>query len=166
MTSINDVADLPKRLEAWASGQGYRKSFGIDAERAMANDLRKLLSLTVQQAKALEDSQERAHALEQRLPTSQTDDLEPEFRAESETSPADPLEEAARLDRRARRDAKLARAALQQEVLAAYSRGISKSVLSQVSGMTRQTVDRVLGEWKRKPPKIAGREAETPITLI
>lgn len=160
MTSINDVADLPKLLEAWASGNGYRKSFGIDAERAMVEDLRKLLSLTVQQAKALEDSQERAHALEQRLPTSQTDDLEP-------APPlADPLEEAARLDREARRDAKLARAALQQEVLAAYSRGISKSVLSQVSGMTRQTVDRVLGEWKRKPPKIAGRGDETPITLI
>lgn len=160
MTSINDVADLPKRLEAWAGGKGYRESFGIDAERAMVDDLRKLLSLTVQQAKALEDSQGRAHALEQRLPTSQTDDLEPEPPA------GDPLEEAARLDRKARRDAKLARAALQQEVLAAYSRGVSKSVLSSVSGMTRQTVDRVLGEWKRKPPKIAGREDETPITLI
>ncbi len=160
MTSINDVADLPKLLEAWASGKGYRGAFGIDAERAMAEDLRKLLSLTVQQAKALEDSQGRAHALEQRLPTSQTDDLEPEPPAD------DPLEEAARLDRRARREAKLARAVLQQEVLAAYARGISKSVLSQVSGMTRQTVDRVLGEWKRKPPKIAGREDETPLTLI
>lgn len=160
MTSINDVADLPKRLEAWASGKGYRESFGIDAERAMVKDLRKLLSLTVQQAKALEDSQERAFALEQRTPTSQTDDLEPKPPA------GDPLEEAARLDREARRDAKLARAALQQEVLAAYSRGVSKSVLSQVSGMTRQTVDRVLGEWKRKPPKIARPEDETPITLI
>ena len=160
MTSINDVADLPKRLEAWAGGKGYRESFGIDAERAMAEDLRKLLSLTGQQAKAVEDLQEQVHALEQRLPTSQTEDLEPEPPA------ADPLEAAARLDRRARRDAKLARAALQQEVLAAYSRGISKSVLSQVSGMTRQTVDRVLGEWTRKPPKIAGKGDETPITLI
>ena len=160
MTSINDVADLPKRLERWAAGEGYRKSFGIDAERAMADDLRKLLSLTVQQAKALEDSQERAHALEQRLPTSQTEDLEPA------PPSGDPLEEAARLDRKARRDAKLARAALQQEVLAAYSRGVSKSVLSDVSGMTRQTVDRVLGEWKRKPPKITGRENETPVALI
>lgn len=158
MTSINDVADLPKRLEAWAGGKGYRESFGIDAERAMVEDLRKLLALTVQQAKALEDSQGRAHALEQRLPTSQTDDLEPEPPAD------DPLEEAARLDRKARRDAKLARAALQQEVLAAYARGVSKSVLSQGSGMTRQTVDRVLGEWKRKPPKIS--EDETPLTLI
>lgn len=159
MTSINDVADLPKRLEAWADGEGYRGGYGIDAEKGMADDLRKLLSLTVQQATALEDSQERAYALEQRLPTSQTDDLEPE-------PPLDgPLEEAARLDRKARRDAKLARAALQQEVLAAYSRGVSKSVLSSVSGMTRQTVDRVLGEWKRKPPKI-GKEDETPITLI
>ena len=158
MTSINDVADLPKRLEAWASGKGYREAFGIDAERAMADDLRKLLSLTVQQAKALEDSQEHVHALEQRLPTSQTEDLEP--------GPAldDPLEEAARLDRKARRDAKLARAALQQEVLAAYSRGVSKSVLSSVSGMTRQTVDKVLGQWKRKPPKIG--DDETPLTLI
>ena len=159
MTSINDVADLPKRLEAWAGGKGYREAFGIDAERAMAEDLRKLLSLTVQQAKALEDSQEQVHSLEQRLPLSQTEDLEPQPPAD------DPLEEAARLDRRARRDAKLARAALQQEVLSAYSRGISKSVLSQVSGMTRQTVDRVLGEWKRKPPKI-GKEDETPLTLI
>lgn len=162
MTSINDVADLPKRLEDWAGGKGYRKSFGIDAERAMAEDLRKMLSLTVQQAKALEDSHERAYALEQRLPTSQTDDLEPEFRAES--VPVDPLERAARLDRKARRDAKLARAALQQEVLAAYSRGVSKSVLSTVSGMTRQTVDKVLGQWKRKPPKIG--DDETPLTLI
>ena len=158
MTSINDIADLPKLLEGWASGKGYRDAFGIDAERAMADDLRKLLSLTVQQARALEDSQERAYALEQRLPTSQTDDLEPEPPA------ADPLEEAARLDRKARRDAKLARAALQQEVLAAYSRGVSKSVLSAVSGMTRQTVDRVLGQWKRKPPKID--EDETPLTLL
>jgi len=159
MTSINDVADMPKRLEAWASGKGYRESFGIDAERAMAGDLRKLISLTVQQAKALEDSQEHAHNLEQRLPTSHTDGLEPEPPA------GDPLEEAARLDRKARRDAKLARAALQQEVLAAYSRGVSKSALSSLSGMTRQTVDRVLGQWKRKPPKI-GKEDETPLTLI
>ena len=158
MTSINDVADLPKRLEAWAEGNGYRGGYGIDAEKGMAADLRKLLSLTVQQAKALEDSQERALALEQRLPTSQTDDLEPE------PALGDPLEEAARLDRKARRDAKLARAALQQEVLAAYSRGVSKSVLSAVSGMTRQTVDKVLGQWKRKPPRID--EDETPLTLI
>lgn len=160
MTSINDIADLPKRLEKWANGDGYRGGFGIDAERAMAEDLRKLLSLTVQQAKALEDSREHAHALEQRLPTSQTDDLEPKPALD------DPLEEAARLDRRARRDAKLTRAALQQEVLAAYSRGVSKSVLSSVSGMTRQTVDRVLGQWKRKPPKIDSPEDETPLTLI
>lgn len=159
MTSINDVAGLPKLLESWAGGKGYRGAFGIDAERAMVEDLRKLLSLTVQQAKALEDSQERAYALEQRLPTSQTDDLEPEPPA------GDPLEEAARLDRKARRDAKLARAALQQEVLAAYSRGVSKSALSAVSGMTRQTVDKVLGQWKRKPPKIDAGE-ETPLTLI
>jgi hypothetical protein len=159
MTSINDVADLPKRLEKWANGDGYRGGFGIDAERGMVADLRKLLSLTVQQAKALEDSQELANALEQRLPTSQTVDLKPD-------SPLDdPLEEAARLDRKARRDAKLARAALQQEVLAAYSRGVSKSALSTLSGMTRQTVDRILGQWKRKPPKI-GKEDETPLTLI
>lgn len=158
MTSINDVADLPKRLEDWADGKGYRKSFGIDAERSMAEDLRKLLSLTVQQAKALEDSQEQAHALEQLLPTSQTDDLVPEPALD------DPLEEAARLDRKARRDAKLARAALQQEVLAAYSRGVSKSVLSSVSGMTRQTVDRVLGQWKRKPPRFG--DGETQPTLF
>ena len=160
MTSINDVADLPKLLEEWASGKGYREAFGIDAERAMADDLQKLLSLTVQQAKAVEDLQEQVHGLEQRLPASQTEDLEPEPPAD------DPLEEAARLDRRARRDAKLARAALQQEVLAAYSRGVSKSVLSQVSGMTRQTVDRVLGEWKRKPPKFSRPGDKTPITLI
>lgn len=159
MTSINDVADLPKRLEGWANGKGYREAFGIDAERKMAEDLRKLLSLTVQQAKALEVAQEHAYALEQRLPASQTDDLEPE------PALGDPLEEAARLDRKARRDAKLARAALQQEVLAAYSRGVSKSVLSDVSGMTRQTVDKVLGQWKRKPPKIDAGE-ETPLTLI
>ena len=157
MTSINDVADLPRRLEDWADGKGYRGSFGIDAERAMSEDLRKLLSLTVQQAKALEDSQERAIALEQRLPTSQTDDLEPKPPAE------DPLEEAARLDRKARRDAQLARAALQQEVLAAYSRGVSKSVLSQVSGMTRQTVDRVLGQWKRRPPRFGDGETQTTL---
>lgn len=158
MTSINDVADLPKHLEGWANGKGYRKAFGIDAERKMVEDLRKLLSLTVQQAKALEVAQEYAYALEQRLPASQTDDLEPE------PALGDPLEEAARLDRKARRDAKLARAALQQEVLAAYSRGVSKSVLSSVSGMTRQTVDKVLGQWKRKPPKIG--DDETPLTLI
>ena len=158
MTSINDVADLPKLLEGWADGQGYRGSFGIDAERAMAEDLRKLLSLTVQQARALEDSQERARALEQQLPASPTEDTEPE------PALGDPLEEAARLDRKARRDAQLARAALQQEVLAAYSRGVSKSVLSSVSGMTRQTVDRVLGQWKRKPPRFG--DGETQPTLF
>ena len=158
MTSINDVADLPRLLEGWASGKGYRGSFGIDAERSMAEDLRKLLSLTVQQAKAVEDLQEQVHGLEQRLPTSQTDDLEPKPPTE------DPLEEAARLDRKARRDAQLARAALQQEVLAAYSRGVSKSVLSQVSGMTRQTVDRVLGQWKRRPPRFG--DGETQPTLF
>lgn len=158
MTSINDVADLPKRLEDWAAGMGYRGAFGIDAERAMAADLRKLLSLTVQQAKALEDSQEHVYALEQRLPTSQTDDLEPTPTLD------DPLEEAARLDRQARRDAQLARAALQQEVLSAYSRGVSKSALSSVSGMTRQTVDRVLGQWKRKPPRFG--DGETQPTLF
>ena len=160
MTSINDVADLPKRLKAWADGKGYRGAFGIDAERAMAGDLRRLISLTVQQAKALEDFQERAHALEQRLPTSHTDDLEPEPALD------DPLEAAARLDRKARRDAKLARAALQQEVLAAYSRGVSKLALSSVSGMTRQTVDRVLGQWKRKPPKIGDGEDGAQLTMI
>lgn len=158
MTSINDVAYLPKRLEAWACGNGYREAFGIDAERSMVEDLRKLLSLTVRQAEALETAQEHVYALEQRLPTSQTDDLEPEPALD------DPLEEAARLDRKARRDAKLARAALQQEVLAAYSRGVSKSALSAVSGMTRQTVDKILGQWKRKPPKIG--DDETPLTLI
>ena len=158
MTSINDVADLPKRLEDWAGGQGYRGSFGIDAERAMAEDLRKLLSLTVHQARALEDSQERTRALEQQLPTSPAEDREPE------PAIGDPLEEAARLDRKARRDAQLARAALQQEVLAAYSRGVSKSVLSSVSGMTRQTVDRVLGQWKRKPPRFG--DGETQPTLF
>ena len=158
MTSINDVADLPRLLDGWAGGQGYRGSFGIDAERAMAGDLRKLLSLTVHQAKALEDSQERARALEQQLPASPTEDPEPE------PAPGDPLEEAARLDRKARRDAQLARAALQQEVLAAYSRGVSKSVLSSVSGMTRQTVDRVLGQWKRRPPRFG--DGETQPTLF
>ena len=158
MTSINDVADLPRLLEGWASGKGYRGSFGIDAERAMAGDLRKLLSLTVHQAKALEDSQERARSLEQQLPTSSTEDRGPE------PALGDPLEEAARLDRKARRDAQLARAALQQEVLAAYSRGVSKSVLSEVSGMTRQTVDRVLGQWKRKPPRFD--DGETQPTLF
>lgn len=160
MTSINDVADLPKRLEEWSGGKGYRKAFGIDAERAMVEDLRKLLSLTVQQAKALEDSQEHARSLERLLPTSQTEDLEPE------PALGDPLEEAARLDRKARRDATLARAALQQEVLAAYSRGVSKSALSTLSGMTRQTVDRVLGQWKRKPPKILEEGDETQLILI
>lgn len=158
MTSINDVADLPKLLEEWASGKGYRGAFGIDAERSMAEDLRKLLSLTVHQARALEDSQERTRDLEQRLPTSPTEDRGPE------PALGDPLEEAARLDRKARRDAQLARAALQQEVLAAYSRGVSKSVLSSVSGMTRQTVDRVLGQWKRKPPRFG--DGETQPTLF
>lgn len=154
MTSINDVADLPKILDDWAGGQGYRGSFGIDAERSMSEDLRKLLSLTVHQARALEDSQERARAMEQQLPTSPTEDRGPD------PALGDPLEEAARLDRKARRDAQLARAALQQEVLAAYSRGVSKSVLSSVSGMTRQTVDRVLGQWKRKPPRFGDGEAQ------
>ena len=54
-------------------------------------------------------------------------------------------------------------------MLQAYSQGVSKSTLSEVSGLTRQTVDRVLGQWKRRPPNGRFNDSagsETPLTLI
>lgn len=145
MASMNDLVDIPKQLGLWEEGKGYRSGYGIDAERALVKDVRTLVSLCVQQSSALEETQARAEELMKRLPASQTERLEPEDRS-SET----PLEAAAREDRKARRQAKLARAALQAEVLNAYSAGISKTVLSDVSGMTRQTIDRLLGVWERR----------------
>lgn len=147
MASMNDLIDIPKQLGLWEEGKGYRSGYGIDAERALVKDVRTLVSLSVRQSSALEETQARVEELMKRLPASQTEDLEPEDRS-SET----PLEAAAREDRKARRQAKLARAALQEEVTRAYSAGISKSVLSDISGMTRQTIDRLLGVWERKRP--------------
>lgn len=145
MASMNDIADIPRQLGMWEEGKGYRSGYGIDAERALVKDVRTLVSLCVQQSSALEEAQDLAAALEERIPPSQTEDLYLEDRP-TET----PLEVAARTDRKARRQAKLARAALQEEVTRAYSAGISKSVLSDISGMTRQTIDRLLGVWERK----------------
>lgn len=145
MASMNDLVDIPKQLGLWEEGKGYRSGYGIDAERALVKDVRTLVSLCVQQSSALEETQARAEELMKRLPAPQTEGIEPEDRS-SET----PLEAAAREDRKARRQAKLARAALQEEVTRAYSAGISKSVLSDISGMTRQTIDRLLGVWERK----------------
>lgn len=147
MASLNDLVDLPKQITAWEEGKGFRGSYGIEAERALVKDVRTLISLCVQQSSALEEAQARAEELMKRLPTPQTEGLEPEDRS-SET----PLEAAARENRKARRQAKLARVALQEEVTRAYSAGISKSVLSDISGMTRQTIDRLLGVWERKRP--------------
>lgn len=151
MASLNDLVDLPKQISAWEAGEGFRKSYGIDAERALVKDLRTLTAICVQQGVALEESQARVEELMKRLPTSQTDDLEPE-----DTSSETPLEAAARADRKARRQAKLAREALREEVMNAYSTGISKTVLSDVSGMTRQTIDRLLGVWERSRPQSSG----------
>ena len=147
MASLNDLVDLPKQITAWEEGKGFRGSYGIEAERALVKDLRTLLAICVQQSGALEDSRSRVEELMTRLPPSQTGDLEPE-----DTSHETPLEAAAREDRKARRQAKLSRAALQGEVLNAYSAGIPKTVLSEVSGMTRQTIDRLLGVWERRKP--------------
>ena len=155
MASMNDLVDLPKQITAWEEGKGFRGSYGIEAERALVKDVRTLISLCVRQSSALEEAQARAEELMKRLPASQTEDLEPEDRS-SET----PLEAAAREDRKARRQAKLARAALQEEVTRAYSAGISKSVLSDISGMTRQTIDRLLGVWERKRPGDESTQAE------
>lgn len=145
MASLNDLVDLPKQITSWEEGKGFRGSYGIEAERALVKDVRTLLAICVQQGGTLEDSQARVEELMSRLPASQTGDLEPE-----DTSHETPLEAAAREDRKARRRAKLARAALQEEVMSAYSAGISKTVLSDVSGMTRQTIDRLLGVWERR----------------
>jgi hypothetical protein len=153
MASLNDLVDLPKQITSWEEGKGFRGAYGIEAERALVKDVRTLLSLSIQQASALEDSQARAEELMSRLPTSQTDDLEQE-----DTSHETPLEAAARADRKARRQAKLARAALQDEVMNAYSAGISKTVLSDVSGMTRQTIDRLLGVWERRKSSPSAEE--------
>lgn len=156
MASMNDLVDIPKQLELWGEGKGYRSGYGIDAERALSEDVRTLVSLCVQQSSALEEARAREEELRKRLPASQTDDLEPE-----DTSSETPLEAAARVDRRARRQAKLARAALQEEVTRAYSAGISKSVLSDISGMTRQTIDRLLGVWERKSKAAAQAQEES-----
>lgn len=145
MASLNDLVDLPKHITSWEEGKGFRGYYGIEAERALVRDVRTLLSLCVQQSGALEDREARLEELMKRLPTSQTDELELE-----DTSNETPLEAAARADRKARRQARLARAALQDEVMNAYSAGISKTVLSDVSGMTRQTIDRLLGVWERR----------------
>lgn len=147
MASLNDLVDLPKQITSWEEGKGFRGLYGIEAERGLVSDLRTLLALCVQQGGALDESRARVEELMSRLPTSQTDDLEPE-----DTSNETPLEAAARADRKARRQAKLARASLQDEVMNAYSAGISKTVLSDVSGMTRQTIDRLLGVWERRKP--------------
>lgn len=145
MASLNDLVDLPKQITSWEEGKGFRGSYGIEAERALLKDLRTLLAICVQQSGALEESQARVEELMKSLPTSQAGDLE------SEDSPSEtPLEAAARTYRKARLQAKLARASLQDEVMNAYSAGISKTVLSDVSGMTRQTIDRLLGVWERR----------------
>ena len=166
MASVNDLVDLPKQITAWEAGEGFRKSYGIDAERALIKDLRTLLALCVQQSGALEEAQERIAALEESYPSSVVD----ESSVDTEPAAGSPLEEAARQDRRARRQAKLARSALQEHVLQAYSQGISKSTLSEVSGLTRQTIDRVLGQWKRRPPRGSEENeadgTETSLTLI
>lgn len=147
MASLNDLVDLPKQITSWEEGKGFRGAYGIEAERALVKDVRTLLAICVQQSGALEDSRARVEELMGLLPTSQTGDLEP-----GDISNETPLEAAARADRRARRQARLARAALQDEVMNAYSTGISKTVLSDVSGMTRQTIDRLLGVWERRKP--------------
>lgn len=149
MASLNDLVDLPRQITSWEEGKGFRGSYGIEAERALVKDVRTLLAICVQQSGALEDSRSRVEELMSRLPTSQTDELEPEDPSASPASET-PLEAAARVDRKARRQAKLARSALQDEVMNAYSAGISKTVLSDVSGMTRQTIDRLLGVWERR----------------
>lgn len=165
MASVNDLVDLPKHIHAWEEGKGFRKAYGIDAERALVKDLRTLLALCVQQSGALEEARERAALLERHVPTSTPDEITEDV----EQAVDSPLEEAARQDRRARRQARLARAALQEHVLQAYSQGVSKSTLSEVSGLTRQTIDRVLGQWKRRPPKDSVENGsggtETPLTL-
>lgn len=155
MASLNDLVDLPKQITSWEEGKGFRGSYGIEAERALVKDVRTLLAICVQQSGALEDSQARVEELMRRLPASQTDDLTP-----ADTSSETPLEAAARADRGARRQAKLARAALQEEVLNSYSAGISKTVLSDISGMTRQTIDRLLGVWERQKPGSQGGEVQ------
>ena len=155
MASMNDLVDIPKQLGLWEEGKGYRSGYGIDAERALVKDVRTLVSMCVQQSSALEEAQDLTAALYERIPPAQTEDLDLEDRP-SET----PLEAAARVDRKARRQAKLARAALQEEVTRAYSAGISKSVLSDISGMTRQTIDRLLGVWERKRPGDESTQAE------
>ena len=81
MASVNDLVDLPKQITAWEAGEGFRKSYGIDAERALVKDLRTLLALCVQQSGALEEAQERIAALEGSLSRSEVDeatgDLDP-----------------------------------------------------------------------------------------
>lgn len=170
MASVSDLVDLPKQVAAWEEGKGFRGGYGIDAERAFAKDLRTLLALCVQQAGALEEAQERIARLAEHLPSSAVDDVEDELGQDTADSDDSPLEEAARTDRRARRQAKLARDALRERVVEAYGRGVSISTLSEVTGLGRQSIYGALGKWKRKPRKGAsiadGESDETRVTLI
>ena len=168
MASVSDLVDLPKQISAWEAGEGFRKSYGIDAERALVKDLRTLLALCVQQSGALEAAQERIARLEERLPSKVVDDLSDELEDDFGDSDDSPLEESAQTDRRARRQAKLAREALQERVIDAYSQGVSINAISDVTGLGRQTVYRMLGLWKRKPRKVEtpGKTDESDVTLI
>lgn len=168
MASVSDLVDLPKQISAWEAGEGFRKSYGIDAERALVKDLRTLLALCVQQSGALEAAQERIARLEELLPPSAVDDLSDELGDDFGDSDDSPLEESAQTDRRARRQAKLAREALQERVIEAYGQGVSINAISDVTGLGRQTVYRMLGLWKRKPRKTEtpGKTNEPDVTLI
>lgn len=168
MASVSDLVDLPKQISAWEAGDGFRKSYGIDAERALVKDLRTLLALCVQQSVALEAAQERIARLEEHSPSKVLDDLSDELEDDSEGSDDSPLEESAQADRRARRQAKLAREALQEHVIEAYGRGVSINAISDVTGLGRQTVYRMLGLWKRRPRKAGtpGKTDEPAVTLI
>ena len=94
MASLNDLVDLPKQITSWEEGKGFRGLYGIEAERGLVSDLRTLLALCVQQGGALDESRARVEELMSRLPTSQTDDLEPE-----DTSNETPLEAAPAIGR-------------------------------------------------------------------
>lgn len=172
MASVSDLVDLPKQVAAWEEGKGFRGSYGIDAERAFAKDLRTLLALCVQQAGAMEEAQERIARLSEQLPSSAVDTVEDGLGLDTADSDDSPLEEAARTDRRARRQAKLAREALRERVVEAYGQGVSICTLSEVTGLGRQSIYSVLGKWKRKPRKSASAAAsadaagETRVTLI
>lgn len=165
MSSLYDLADVPGVINRWEEGQGYRGLYGIEAERAMVADIQRAISILVRQGEEVNTLAERLENAKELNSAAYDEqygylDGEQDEAAARETD----LDQAVRLDRQARTQAKLAREGLRQQLIESYKQGVSKTTLSDASGVTRQTLDRWLGQWQRKPP--IADDIATPITLF